>query len=34
VEKWLKKANAETFSDMDSDKINSCINYLKGVIKK
>lgn len=33
VEKWLKKANAETFADMDSSKIAACITMLKGKIK-
>lgn len=33
TDKWLKKANAETFADMDSAKIAACINMLKGKIK-
>lgn len=33
VEKWLKKANAETLADMDSDKIDASIKFLKGKIK-
>lgn len=33
TDKWLKKANAETFADMDSAKIQACINMLKGKIK-
>lgn len=34
TDKWLKKANAETFADMDSDKVAACINMLKGKIKQ
>lgn len=33
TEKWLKKANAESFSDMDSDKVAACITMLKGKAK-
>lgn len=33
TDKWLKKANAESFADMDFDKIQACINMLKGRIK-
>lgn len=33
TEKWLKKANADTFADMDSDKVAACITMLKGKIK-
>lgn len=29
TEKWLKKANVETFGEMDTDKIAACINHLK-----
>ncbi len=29
TEKWLKKANVETFAEMDADKIVKCINVLK-----
>lgn len=30
TDKWLKKANADTFADMDSSKIAACITMLKG----
>lgn len=33
TDKWLKKANAEKFADMDSDKVAACITMLKGKIK-
>lgn len=33
TDKWLKKANAESFSEMDSDKVAACITMLKGKIK-
>lgn len=33
VEKWLKKANVESLSEMGSDKIEACITMLKGRIK-
>lgn len=33
VEKWLKKANAESFAEMDSSKVAACINNLKARIK-
>lgn len=33
TDKWLKKANAETFAEMDSDKVSACINMLKGRVK-
>lgn len=33
TDKWLKKANAESFAEMDSDKIAACITMLKGKIK-
>lgn len=33
IEKWLKKANVETFAEMSSDKINACITMLKGRIQ-
>lgn len=33
ADKWLKKANAESFADMDSAKIQACINMLKTRIK-
>lgn len=29
IEKWLKKANAEKFEEMESATINSCINLMK-----
>lgn len=29
TDKWLKKANVETFSEMNSDQISACINFLK-----
>lgn len=31
-EKWLSKAEVQDFSEMTSDQINNCINYLKGKI--
>lgn len=34
VEKWLKKANADTLADMDSAKIQACINMLKSKVKQ
>lgn len=34
TDKWLKKANAETFADMDTAKIQSCINALKLKVKQ
>lgn len=34
TDKWLKAANAESFADMDTDKINACINLLKGKVKQ
>ena len=33
IRKWLKKADAENFSDMTSDQINACINFLKKQIE-
>ena len=33
TEKWLKKANADTFADMDGDKIVACIAMLDNKIK-
>lgn len=33
TEKWLKKANADNFAEMDSDKVAACINMLKGRVK-
>ncbi len=33
TDKWLKKANADTFADMDTAKIAACITMLKGKIK-
>lgn len=33
TDKWLKKANAESFADMDSVKIKACIDMLKTKIK-
>lgn len=33
TDKWLKKANAETFAEMDSDKVAACLTMLKGKIK-
>lgn len=33
VEKWLKKANADSFADMDSTKIAACITMLKDRVK-
>lgn len=33
VEKWLKKANVESLSEMDSEKMSACITMLKGRIK-
>lgn len=33
TEKWLKKANAESFAEMDSDKVAACITMLKGKVK-
>ena len=33
IEKWLKKANVETLSEMDCDKISACISMLKGRIQ-
>ncbi len=33
TDKWLKKANADSFADMDSDKVAACITMLKGKIK-
>jgi len=30
IEKWLKKANVESFAEMSSDKIHACITMLKG----
>lgn len=33
IEKWLKKANVEKLSEMDSEKIQACIEMLKGKIK-
>lgn len=33
TDKWLKAANAETFADMDTDKIAACINMLKGKVR-
>jgi hypothetical protein len=33
TEKWLKKANADSFADMDSSKVAACITMLKGKIK-
>jgi hypothetical protein len=33
TDKWLKKANVESLSEMDSDKISACIAMLKGRIK-
>jgi hypothetical protein len=32
--KWLDKAKASTFSEMDSETINKCINHLKSQIEK
>lgn len=32
TDKWLKKANVETFAEMDTAQVSACINYLK--IKK
>lgn len=32
TDKWLKKANAETFADMDSLKIAACISMLKSKV--
>lgn len=29
VEKWLKKANVDSFEEMDSDKVDACIKSLK-----
>jgi hypothetical protein len=34
VEKWLKKANADTLADMDTSKIQACINMLKSKVKQ
>lgn len=33
VEKWLKKANADTLDDMETSKIQACINMLKEKVK-
>jgi len=33
VEKWLKKANVESLSEMTNDKIDACITMLKGRLK-
>lgn len=33
TDKWLKKANADTFADMDSEKVAACITMLKTKIK-
>lgn len=33
TDKWLKKANAESFAEMDSDKVAACITMLKGKVK-
>ncbi len=33
TDKWLKKANAESFAEMDSVKIAACINMLKTKVK-
>lgn len=33
TDKWLKKANAESFADMDSEKVAACITMLKGKIR-
>ncbi len=29
TDKWLKKANVETYAEMDENQISACINYLK-----
>ena len=34
TEKWLKKANADNFAEMDSDKVAACINMLKSKVKQ
>ena len=34
TDKWFKKANAESFADMDTAKIAACINLLKGKVKQ
>jgi AAA domain len=33
TDKWLKKANVESFSEMSWDKVDACITMLKGRIK-
>lgn len=33
TQKWLDKANAETFDEMQQEQINTCINYLKSKIQ-
>lgn len=33
TDKWLKKANADTFADMDTQKIVACITMLKNKVK-
>lgn len=33
VDKWLKKANVETFAEMDEDKIQKCIDALNSKLK-
>lgn len=33
TDKWLKKANADSFAEMDDVKIIACINMLKGKVK-
>ena len=30
VEKWLTKADAETFAEMDAETVAKCISFLKG----
>lgn len=34
TDKWLKKANAETFADMDADKVAACISMLKDKVQQ
>ena len=29
TDKWLKKANVESYSEMDTNQVSACINYLK-----
>lgn len=33
IEKWLSKANAETFEEMTKEQVDGCIKHLKGLIK-